>query len=160
MRCVNKVILVGYVGKDPEIRVLRDGRKIANFSVATNEQWRDKATGERKENTSWHNIVVFNSDLVSKVVEKYIKKGSSIYIEGMMKTRKYTDKGGSDRWTTEVVLQNYRGEIVLLESSGGGGFAPPAGGDDDYGQTSTRGATATGGYTPPTEDPFGDGIPF
>lgn len=146
MRCVNKVILVGYVGRDPEIRVTQSGVKIASFSVATGEQWKDKATGERKESTTWHNIVVFNEGLAS-VIEKYVKKGTALYVEGAQKTRKYTDKSGIDRWTTEVVLQPFNGQIVLLE--GGGGERPPSADDaSEYGEVRSRGAGGGSGGDP------------
>lgn len=110
---VNKVILVGNVGKDPEIRTTQSGAEIASFSLATSESWRDKASGERKEKTEWHNVVVFNSALVG-VVANYVKKGSQVYIEGSIQTRKWQDKDGNDRYSTEVVLQNFGGTIVLL----------------------------------------------
>ena len=116
---VNKVILVGNLGKDPEIRRTQDGRPIANLSVATSESWRDKATGERKEKTEWHRVVIFNEGLC-KVAEQYLKKGSKVYLEGQLQTRKWQDQSGNDRYTTEVVLQRFRGELQLLDSRGGG----------------------------------------
>ena len=116
---VNKVILVGNVGKDPEMRRLNSGEQIANFSLATTENWRDKATGEKKDRTEWHNIVIFNENL-AKIVEQYVKKGTKLYIEGQLQTRKWQDKDGQTRYTTEVVLQRYRGELTLLDSRGGG----------------------------------------
>ncbi|HUK10275.1 MAG TPA: single-stranded DNA-binding protein [Stellaceae bacterium] len=117
---VNKVILVGNVGRDPEIRSTQDGQKIANFTLATSETWRDKNSGERKERTEWHRIVVFN-ERVADVVEKYVRKGSKLYIEGALQTRKWTDQSGQERYTTEVVLQRFRGELTMLDSRGGGG---------------------------------------
>src|ERR1700691_2469616 len=117
---VNKVILVGNLGRDPEVRKLNSGDSVVNFSLATTESWRDKATGERKERTEWHNIVIFNENL-GKVVEQYCKKGSKVYVEGQLQTRKWQDKDGNDRYTTEVVLQRFRGELTLLDSRGGGG---------------------------------------
>jgi single-strand DNA-binding protein len=117
---VNKVILVGNVGRDPEVRRMGSGEPVCNFSLATSETWRDKATGERKERTEWHNIVIFNENL-AKVAEQYVKKGSKLYIEGSLQTRKYTDKNGAERQTTEVVLQRYRGEMTLLDGRSGGG---------------------------------------
>lgn len=116
---VNKVILVGNVGKDPDIRRLNSGEPVASFSVATSESWRDKASGERRERTEWHNVVVFNENLV-KVIEQYVKKGAKVYLEGQLQTRDYTDKDGNQRKTTEVVLQRYRGELTLLDSRGRG----------------------------------------
>ena len=116
---INKVILVGNLGKDPEIRRTQDGRPIANLSVATSETWRDKATGERKEKTEWHRVVIFSEGL-AKVAEQYLKKGSKVYLEGQMQTRKWQDQSGNDRYTTEVVLQRFRGELQLLDSRGGG----------------------------------------
>jgi single-strand DNA-binding protein len=118
MSSVNKVIIVGNVGKDPEIRSLPSGGRIANFSVATSESWKDKATGERKENTQWHRVVIFNDALVG-VVECFVKKGSKLYLEGQLETRKWAGEDGKDNYSTEVVLRPYRGEIVLLDSKGG-----------------------------------------
>jgi single-strand DNA-binding protein len=117
---VNKVILIGNLGRDPEIRSTQDGTRIANLSVATSENWRDKATGERKERTEWHRVVVFNDRLVD-VIEKYLKKGAKVYLEGALQTRKWTDNSGQERYTTEVVLQRYRGELTMLDGRGGGG---------------------------------------
>ncbi len=114
MSSVNKVMLVGNVGKDPEIRRTQDGAAVASFSVATSEKWRDKASGDRKERTEWHNVVVFNEQLV-KVVEGYVKKGSKVYVDGALQTRKWTDKNGQERYSTEIVLQKFRGEIQLLD---------------------------------------------
>lgn len=116
---VNKVILVGNVGRDPEVRRLNSGEPVCNFSLATTETWRDKGTGERKERTEWHNVVIFNENL-AKVAEQYVKKGSKLYLEGQLQTRKYTDKNGQERSTTEIVLQRYRGEMTLLDGRGGG----------------------------------------
>lgn len=115
---VNKVILVGNVGADPEIRTMNSGDKLANLRIATSESWRDKSTGERKEKTEWHSIVIFNDGLVN-VVEQYVKKGSKLYIEGQLQTRKWQDQNGNDRYTTEIVLQKYRGELKMLDSKGG-----------------------------------------
>ena len=117
---VNKVILVGNLGKDPEVRRLNSGDQVVNFTLATSENWRDKNSGERKEKTEWHNVVIFNENL-GKVVEQYCKKGSKVYVEGQLQTRKWQDKDGNDRYTTEVVLQRFRGELTLLDSRGGGG---------------------------------------
>jgi single-strand DNA-binding protein len=117
---VNKVILVGNLGKDPEVRRLNSGDQVVNFTLATSENWRDKTSGERKEKTEWHNIVIFNENL-GKVVEQYCKKGSKVYVEGQLQTRKWQDKDGNDRYTNEIVLQRFRGELTLLDSRGGGG---------------------------------------
>src|SRR6266852_431721 len=128
---VNKVILVGNLGRDPELRSTQDGMRIANLAVATSESWRDRVSGERKERTEWHRVVIFNERL-AEVAEKYLKKGAKIYIEGALQTRKWTDNSGQERYTTEVVLQRYRGELTMLDGrgggSGGGGYAesPPA----------------------------------
>lgn len=115
---INKVILIGNLGRDPEIRSTQDGRKIANFSVATSEVWKDKASGDKKERTEWNKVVVFSPPLV-ELIEKYIHKGSRLYIEGSLQTRKWTDKNGEERYTTEVVLQNYNSVIVMLDSKSG-----------------------------------------
>ena len=120
---VNKVILVGNLGKDPEIRRTNDGRPIANLSVATSECWRDKTTGERKEKTEWHRVVIFSEGLC-KIAEQYLKKGSKVYLEGQLQTRKYTDKDGVEKYSTEVVLQNFNSALTMLDTrSGGGGGA-------------------------------------
>src|SRR5215475_5565628 len=124
---VNKVILVGNLGKDPEVRRMQDGRPVVNMSVATSESWRDKNTGEKKERTEWHRVVIFSEGL-AKVAEQYLKKGSKVYLEGQLQTRKYTDAQGVEKYSTEVVLQNFRGELTLLDSRGGGA----GGGADDY----------------------------
>jgi len=116
---VNKVILLGNLGRDPEIRTMQSGKKMASFSVATSKRWKDRNTQEQKENTSWHNIVVFNEGLV-EVIEKYVKKGSKIYLEGELSTRKYQDKDGNDRYTTEVVLQGYNSTLTMLDTRNSG----------------------------------------
>lgn len=115
MSSINKVILVGNVGKDPEIRSTQSGSKIANLSLATSERWKDKQTGERREKTEWHRVVVFSDGLV-RVIENYVKKGSKLYVEGQLQTRKWQDQSGNDRYSTEVVLQAYGGTITLLDS--------------------------------------------
>lgn len=117
---VNRVILVGNVGRDPEIRTTASGGKIVNLSLATSESWKDKATGERKEKTEWHRIAVFN-DRLCDVIERYVKKGSRLYVEGALQTRKWTDNSGAERYSTEVVLSAFRGEIVMLDSAAGAG---------------------------------------
>ena len=116
---VNKVILIGNLGADPEIRHTQDGRPIANLRIASSESWRDKATGERKEKTDWHRVVIFNENLC-KVAEQYLKKGSKVFIEGQLQTRKWQDQSGQDRYSTEVLLQGFRGELTLLDRAGGG----------------------------------------
>src|SRR5919198_5133806 len=117
---VNKVILVGNLGKDPEIRRTQDGRPVVNLSVATSENWRDKASGERKEKTEWHRVVIFNENL-AKVAEQYLRKGSKVYLEGQLQTRKYTDKDGVEKYSTEVVLQGFNSALTMLDSRSGGG---------------------------------------
>ena len=116
---VNKVILIGNVGKDPEVRTSQDGSKIVNFSLATSETWNDRASGERKERTEWHRVVCFN-DRIGDVIEKYVRKGSKVYVEGSLQTRKWTDQSGQEKYTTEVVISRFRGELTLLDSRGGG----------------------------------------
>ena len=128
---VNKVILVGNLGKDPEIRRTQDGRPIANLSVATSENWRDKNTGERKEKTEWHRVVIFSEGL-AKIAEQYLKKGAKVYIEGQLQTRKYTDQSGAEKYTTEVVLQGFNSALTMLDGrggGGGGGYGDEQGGD-------------------------------
>jgi single-strand DNA-binding protein len=117
---VNKVILVGNLGKDPEVRRMTSGEPVVNLSLATSESWRDKASGERKEKTEWHRVVIFNKNLAD-VAEKYLKKGSKVYVEGQLQTRKWTDKDGQEKYSTEVVLQNFRGELTMLDGRGGEG---------------------------------------
>lgn len=116
---INKVILVGNLGKDPEMRTAQDGSKIASFSVATSEVWKDKVSGEKKDKTEWHRIVVFNPNLCD-ICEKYLHKGSKVYLEGQLQTRKWQDQSGNDRYTTEVILGRFRGELALLDSKGSG----------------------------------------
>lgn len=116
---VNKVILVGNLGKDPEVRAFQNGGRVANLRIATSENWKDKSTGERKEKTEWHNVDIFNDRLV-EIAEKYLRKGAKVYIEGQLETRKWTDKEGQERYTTSVVLKQFRGELTMLDSKGGG----------------------------------------
>ncbi|SRR5690606_32768755 len=151
---VNKVILVGNLGRDPEIRTLNSGDRVANLSIATSETWRDKATGERKEKTEWHRVVIFNDNLV-KVAENYLKKGSTVYIEGQLQTRKY-EQNGVEKYSTEIVLQKFRGELTML---GGRGDRDSAGGGDDYSSGfSTGGANKPSG--PKESYDLNDDIPF
>jgi single-strand DNA-binding protein len=138
---VNKVILVGNLGADPEIRRTQDGRPIANLRLATSETWRDKATGERKEKTEWHRVVVFSEPLC-KVIEQYVKKGSKLYIEGALQTRKWTDQQGVEKYSTEVVLQGFNSVLTMLDSArggGGGNFVADEGGGGDYGSSAPSG---------------------
>lgn len=148
---VNKVILVGNVGRDPEIRSMQNGGRVASFTLATSESWKDRNSGERREKTEWHKISIFNEGLVG-IVERFVRKGSKIYLEGALETRKWTDQSGQEKYTTEVVLKAFRGELTLLDSrggGGGGGGGPDMGGDpgpDDYGSGGGGGGGAGGGY--------------
>jgi single-strand DNA-binding protein len=160
MAGVNKVILVGNLGKDPEVRSMNDGGKIVSFSLATSDTWKDKASGERKEKTEWHNVVIFNEN-IGKVAEQYLRKGSKCYVEGALQTRKWTDKEGKDRYTTEIVLQRYRGELTLLDGRGESGGGGSGGGD--YGGGGSYGGSSGGGRAssaPAARDDFDDDIPF
>ena len=147
---VNKVILVGNLGKDPEVRRLTSGDPVVNLSIATSESWRDKASGEKKEKTEWHRVVIFNKNL-AEVAEKYLRKGSKVYVEGQLQTRKWTDKDGAEKYSTEVVLQNFRGELTMLDGRSGGGEGGGFGGG-------SRGA----GEAPASfqRDEMDDEIPF
>ncbi len=127
---VNKVILVGNLGKDPEVRRMQSGDAVVNLSLATSETWRDKASGERKEKTEWHRVVIFNKNL-AEVAEKYLRKGSKVYVEGALQTRKWTDKDGAEKYSTEIVLQNFRGELTMLDSKGEGGGSRMSSGAGD-----------------------------
>lgn len=166
---VNKVILVGNLGRDPEIRTMQNGGKVANLSVATSENWRDRQTGERREKTEWHRVVVFDDRLID-VIERYVKKGAKLYLEGQLQTRKWTDQSGQERYSTEVVLQRYRSEMTMLDgrSGGGGGddFAGGGGGyERDYGGAPSGGGSSGGGFgggNAPAPGPgdLDDDIPF
>lgn len=166
---VNKVILVGNLGRDPEVRRLNSGEPVVNLRLATTETWRDKASGERKERTEWHTVVIFNENL-AKVAEQYLRKGSKVYLEGQLQTRKYTDQAGQEKFSTEVVLQRYRGEMTLLDARGGGqqGAGDSGGGRDyagtDFGSSgpmerrpAAAPAAKSGGYASSDMD---DEIPF
>ena len=157
---VNKVILVGNLGADPQIRRTQDGRPIANLSVATSETWRDKATGERKEKTEWHRVVIFNEGLC-KVAEQYLKKGAKVYLEGALQTRKWTDQQGQEKYTTEVVLSRFRGELTMLDGRREGGDSPDMG---EPGGPPARGPSRSGGGGGGTRGGGGgdldDDIPF
>ena len=133
MAGVNKVILVGNLGDDPEVRSLNNGGEVVNLRVATSENWKDR-DGNRQERTEWHRVVIFNENL-GRVAKSYLKKGSKVYLEGQIQTRKWTDQSGADRYSTEIVLQRFRGELVLLDSRGGGGGGGGFGGGDDYGDS-------------------------
>lgn len=153
---VNKVILVGNLGKDPEVRRMGSGEPVVNLSLATSESWKDKATGERKEKTEWHRVVIFNENIV-KVAENYLKKGSTVYVEGSLQTRKY-EQNGVEKYSTEIVLQKFRGELTMLGGRGDGGGAS-RGGDDDYASGfSTGGANKPSG--PKESYDLNDDIPF
>src|SRR3954467_3798548 len=135
---VNKVILVGNLGKDPEVRRMQDGRPVVNMSVATSESWRDKATGERKEKTEWHRVVIFNEGL-AKVAEQYLKKGAKVYLEGQLQTRKWQDQQGQDKYTTEVVLQGFNSALTMLDRAGGGSGGGDYSSDDAGSEFGARG---------------------
>lgn len=168
---VNKVILIGNLGADPDIKRTQDGRPIANLSIATSDTWKDKNTGERREKTEWHRVVVFNEGLC-RVIENYVKKGSKVYIEGQLQTRKWQDNEGKDRWSTEVVLQNYNGVLTMLDgrndNQGGGGQM--GGGYDQgggsFGQSGPSGSgqlgggNQGGGFGGPSGGEIDDEIPF
>jgi single-strand DNA-binding protein len=164
---VNKVILLGNLGRDPEIRNTQDGSKIVNLSLATSESWKDRASGERKEKTEWHRVVIFNPNLAD-IAERYLKKGSKVYLEGALQTRKWTDKDGQERYSTEVVIGRFKGELTLLDGRGGEGAGAGGGGDYDNGSRSgggggggqRSGGGAGGGqsWQPPAD--LDDEIPF
>ncbi len=161
---VNKVMLIGNLGRDPEIKTMQNGNRVANLSVATSETWRDKASGERKERTEWHRVVIFNDRLLD-VAEKYLRKGSKVYLEGQLQTRKWTDQSGQERYTTEVVLQQFRGELTMLDARGegggtGGGGGGGGGGDPDMGGGGGGGGRSSGGRGAPKGGDLDDEIPF
>ena len=159
---VNKVILVGNIGKDPEVRSLQSGNRVCNLSIATSEVWRDKASGERKEKTEWTRVVIFNDNLIT-IAEKYLRKGSKVYVEGQLETRKWTDSQGVEKFSTEVVLKQYRGELQLLDSrkdaapDAAGDYAPPsnAAAPSYYGAAASRSGPAS-----PKDFPLNDEIPW
>jgi single-strand DNA-binding protein len=166
---VNKVILVGNLGRDPEVRAMQNGDKVCNLSVATSERWKDRNSGEMQERTEWHRVVMFDQRLVD-VAEKYLKKGSKVYIEGQLQTRKWTDQQGVEKYSTEVVLQRFRGELTMLDTrSGGGGgssYGDSAGGGDaggggDYDRSPQGGGSGGGGGRAPMGgNDLDDEIPF
>jgi single-strand DNA-binding protein len=153
---VNKVILIGNLGRDPEIRSLGSGDRVASFSIATSETWRDRATGERREKTEWHRISIFNDNLV-KVAENYLRKGSKVYVEGALQTRKYTDASGAERTATEIVLQKFRGELTMLDGRGDGDSGSR---DSDSGGFSPSPRAAASGPRETFTADLDDEIPF
>ncbi|MDG2186666.1 MAG: single-stranded DNA-binding protein [Hyphomicrobiales bacterium] len=152
---LNKVLLIGRLGNDPEIRAMQDGKSVCSFSMATSESWRDKNTNERKERTEWHRVVIFNENL-AKIVEQYVKKGSRIYIEGQLQTRKWQDQSGQEKYTTEIVLQNFNGTLTILDSNNDNSASiagPSTGSKSELSQTGVVSAE-------PVADEFDDEIPF
>jgi single-strand DNA-binding protein len=166
---VNKVILIGNLGKDPEARSMNNGGEVVSFSIATSESWNDKQSGEKRDKTEWHNIVIFNENL-GRVAKQYLRKGSSVYVEGQLQTRKWTDQSGADKYTTEVVLQRFRGELTLLGSRDGGGQGGGGGqsgggsnwgGDDRGGGNQFSGGSGGGKAAPSAFDSdLDDDVPF
>ncbi len=156
---VNKVILVGNLGRDPEIRHMQNGGKVANLSVATSERWRDRGSGEQRERTEWHRVAIFSEPLV-KVAEQYLRKGSKVYIEGQLETRKWADQTGNERYTTEVVLRPYRSELTMLDSRGEGGGGGGYGGGYDSGPSGGGYGGGGGGGAPQGGGGMDDDIPF
>jgi single-strand DNA-binding protein len=148
---VNKVILVGNLGKDPEVRSTQDGSKIVNLTLATSETWNDRASGERKEKTEWHRVVIFN-DRTADVAEKFLKKGAKVYVEGSLQTRKWTDQQGQERYTTEVVIGRFNGQLTMLDTRAGGGEGGYSGGFEG-------GSAGSGGYAPRERAPAGAARP-
>lgn len=156
---VNKVILIGNLGKDPEIRTLNSGDRVANLRIATSEQWRDKATGERKEKTEWHAVIVFNENIV-KVCENYLKKGSTVYVEGALQTRKYTDGQGVEKYTTEIVLKNFNGVLTMLGGKSDGDSGGGERREERREQQSSGGDGYSGGGGKKQGYDLNDDIPF
>jgi single-strand DNA-binding protein len=159
---VNKVILVGNLGRDPEVKSMQDGRSLVNMSVATSENWRDRTSGERKERTEWHRVVIFN-DKLGEVAQKYLKKGAKVYLEGQLTTRKWTDQSGQERYTTEVVIPRFGGQLTMLDGRAGGGEGAGMGGgmDDEMGGGAVAPAPSSGGRAPArSKAELDDDIPF
>jgi len=167
---LNKVILVGNLGRDPEIRHTNDGTRVANLSLATSESWKDKATGERRDRTEWHRVAIFNENL-AEIAEKYLRKGSKVLVEGQLQTRKWTDQTGAEKYTTEVVLSRFKGELTMLDSRSCDSMSPPSvSSEADYGMKSSRSTPlAVGGLgesspshfaSAPAAAPIDDEIPF
>lgn len=149
---VNKVILIGNLGRDPEVRTFQNGGKVCNLRIATSETWKDRNTGERRERTEWHSVAIFNENL-ARLAEQYLRKGSKVYIEGKLETRKWQDQSGQDRYTTEVVLRPFAGELTFLDSRDGGG----QGGGGGYGGGQQGGGYGGGYDSGPQDDPYGGG---
>lgn len=159
---VNKVIIVGNLGRDPETRTFQNGGKVCNLRIATSENWKDRNTGERRERTEWHSVAIFSEPL-ARIAEQYLKKGSKVYIEGQLETRKWQDQSGADRYSTEVVLRPYRGELTLLDSRGdnpGGGGGGGGGYDDRDSYGGGDGGGGGGGQPAPASQDLDDEIPF
>ncbi len=153
---VNKVILIGNLGRDPEVRSMQNGGKVVTLNLATSESWNDRQSGQRQERTEWHRVVIFNDNL-GQVAEKYLRKGSKVYVEGSLQTRKWTDQNGNEKYTTEVVLQRFRGELTMLDGPRQGGDAGPG---DSYGSPAPRQSGAGGGWDAPPASALDDDIPF
>lgn len=152
---VNKVILVGNLGRDPEVRTFQNGGKVCNLRIATSENWKDKHTGERRERTEWHSVAIFSEPL-ARIAGQYLKKGSKVYVEGQLETRKWQDQSGADRYSTEIVLRPYKGELTLLDSrGGGGGYVDDRSGGDDSGTSQSGGSS-----NPAPANDIDDDIPF
>jgi len=157
---VNKVILVGNLGRDPEVKSMQDGRSLVNMSVATSETWRDRQSGERKERTEWHRVVIFNEKL-AEVAQKFLRKGAKVYLEGQLSTRKWTDQSGQERYTTEVVLPRFGGSLTMLDGrSGGGGEAGMSNGSDDFAPAPAMAAAGGKPATRASKGELDDDIPF
>ena len=156
---VNKVIIVGNLGRDPEVRSFQNGGKVVNLRIATSETWRDKQSGERKERTEWHSVAIFNEAL-AKIAEQYLRKGSTVYIEGQLETRKWQDQSGADRYTTEIVLRQYRGELTLLGGRGDGGGGGGRSGGGYGGGNPGGGNQGGGGFGGGGRNDMDDEIPF
>jgi len=158
---VNKVILIGNLGRDPEVRTFQNGGKVCNLRIATSERWKDRSSGEQRERTEWHSVAIFSEPL-ARVAEQYLRKGSKVYIEGQLETRKWQDQSGQDRYSTEVVLRPYRSELTLLDGrgEGGGGGGGGYGDDRGYGSGDTGGDTGGGGGRAPANSDLDDEIPF
>jgi single-strand DNA-binding protein len=162
MAGVNKVILVGRLGRDPEVRSFQNGGKVVNLRIATSETWKDRNSGERKERTEWHSVAIFNENL-GRIAEQYLRKGSQVYVEGQLETRKWQDQSGQDRYTTEVVLRQFRGELALLDGRGGDGGGEDRGGYDEGGYgggSGGRGGSSAGGGFGGGRSDMDDDIPF
>ena len=166
---VNKVILIGNLGADPEIKSFQNGGKVANLRIASSEQWKDRMTGERKERTEWHQVVINGEGLIG-VVERYLKKGSKVYIEGSLRTRKWQDRDGNDKYTTEIVIAGMGGTLTMLDGAPGGGGGSRGGGGDEWSGGSSGGGSgggwnqggggSSGGGRPPFDDDLDDDVPF